>query len=135
MEYLIIGLSVLSGMFLFSFIHYFRKYKQVKDEYEIFNQINVGDYVSCEITLENNNGGGPKDRFTLYYSGKITHLNIEDESIKIKYDNYYTLNINHMQFKSEFIYFMEQWIPKSRYRKVYKNDPRSEKLKEILKSI
>lgn len=142
MEYLIIGLSILLGVFLFSFVYYFREYKQVKDEfkqvkdeYEIFNQINIGDYVSCEMNLINNNGGGSKDKFTLYYSGKVTHINVENKSIKIKYDDFYTKDIKHMQFKSDFPYFMEQWINKSNYKKIYKNDPRSEKLKGILKSI
>ena len=135
MEYLIIGLSVLSGMFLFSFIHYFRKYKQVKDEYEIFNQINIGDYVSCKIRLDGN-VNNKKITFTLYYTGKVTHINSESKSIKIKYDDFYADNINCMnQHKSEFPYFMEQWIPTNRYEKMYKSDPRSEKLKGILKSI
>ncbi len=134
MEYIIIGLSVLLGVFLFSFIHYFRKYKQVKDEYEIFNQINIGDYVSCEIRLTGN-VNSKKITFTLYYTGKVTHINSESKSIKIKYDDFYTSTVAAMQLRSEFPYFMEQWIPENKYKKFYKNDPRSEKLKGILKSI
>jgi hypothetical protein len=132
--YIIIILANLLGIFLFSFIHYFRKYKQIKEEYDSFNQINIGDYVSCEMSLKNNSFNN-KTTFTLYYSGKVTHLNIEDKSIKIKYDSFYTIDLNHMQWKSDFPHFMEQWIPKNRYEKIYKNDPRSEKLKGILKSI
>ena len=134
MEYLIIGLSVLLGIFIFSFIHYFRKYNFIKDEYDIFNNINIGDYVSCEILLTGN-VNNKKITFTLHFSGKVTHLNIEDKSIKIKYDDFYTSTVAAMQLRSEFPYFLEQWIPENKYKKFYKNDPRSEKLKGILKSI
>lgn len=134
MIYIIISLSVLLGVSLFYFINYFRKYNLIKDEYEIFNQINIGDYVSCQISLTGN-VNNKKITFTLHFSGKVTHLNIEDKSIKIKYDDFYTSTVVAMQLRSDFPYFMEQWIPENKYKKFYKNDPRSEKLKGILKSI
>lgn len=110
-------------------ISLYSNYKFIIKEYKNTFKVNIGDIVNSNIALEES----ANKKFNVSFMGKVQMID-ESGSIKIEVSDYTTDMSEYMDKKYEksILIHCSGWISKSKYKKVFKSDPSTKKLKSIL---